>query len=359
MAVNLMEYFNDHEHDVFVLLTEANSEGIEFQDIPEGVKIIPLIAPKLPRLLRPIYRRLKPYLMIMWLKRHIKRIQPTYIISTRHTATAPCYKAWKLASKPGSFFIREINPINKTLTNKKDRIPLIREAYINADGVIANSIDVGEALKEKNWTPAHKIHVVDNPVIFKNFYKKAAESVHDEWVEDTAVPLIVSIGRLSYMKDQPTMIKAFKLIHAQRNCRLMIIGEGKDRPELERLIQENDLQDSILLAGERENPYPYLKRADLFLLTSCFEGFGVVLVEALALGKKIVSTHCVGGPGPILNYGEFGRLVPVGDIQAISAAVIESLDAEVDEQKLIARAQEFSVEAIGKKYETIMLAGKS
>jgi glycosyltransferase involved in cell wall biosynthesis len=347
IALNLCEYYAENQTDVTVLLTGMSASEQVFKGVPSGVKVIAFPEQSGNRMIRFIRK-------IFWIAGQLRQIKPEAILAVRHDATVPSSLAWKLSGKPGRFYIREINPISKTLNRHPVMVKLIRAAYAAANGIIANSWDVGESLKKKNWLPANRIYVIDNPVLTRSFFAKAALPLQDPWLNDAEVPLIVTIGRLQKMKAHETLIKAFNIVKKQVNCRLMIIGEGEEHDALENLIQRLDLMSSVRLTGGMENPYPYLKAADLFVLTSVYEGFGNVLVEALSQGKKIVSTNCVGGPAYILNHGEYGTLVPVGQVEALAEAMLANLNADVDPAHLIARAMEFSVDVVGRKYSNVM-----
>lgn len=347
VALNLTEYFRGQGTAVSLILTDSADKELEFGDVPAGTSVITLKR-------SAAHRYIKPFIKMLELYRLFKKIQPDAILAVRHDATAISSLAWKMAGKPGAFFIREINPITKTLDRNAIMIKLVRAAYQSADGVIANSKDVLEALRSKNWMAPAKIHAVDNPVISKTFFDKAAVRINDQWLNASANPLFITIGRLDVMKDHATMIRAFAKVKAKRESRLLIIGEGKERSNLEALIASLNLNGTVKLAGAIENPYPYLKHADVFVLSSVFEGFGNVLVEALSLGKKVVSTNCIGGPAHILDHGTYGKLVPVGDVDELANAMFDALEQNVPTEPLIERSKDFFATVIGEKYSKIM-----
>ena len=130
----------------------------------------------------------------------------------------------------------------------------------------------------------------------------------------------------------------------------MILGEGEEKRTLEKLASELAITNRVAMPGFVANPYPWMKQARVFVLSSRWEGFGNVIAEALACGTPVVSTDCPSGPSDILSGGEYGRLVPVGDVEALAAAMDEALDAQVDREALVARGMEFSVERIAPRY---------
>ena len=165
--------------------------------------------------------------------------------------------------------------------------------------------------------------------------------------------MILGVGRLTQAKDFPTLIRAFALVRKKRAARLMILGEGEERPKLEALVRELGLEREVTLPGFVDNPYKYMKRAAVFVLSSKWEGFGNVLVEAMALGTPVVSTDCPSGPAEILENGRWGRLVPVGDVYALAEAIIETLDEE-HHPDVANRAKDFAVELAVEKYINVL-----
>jgi glycosyltransferase involved in cell wall biosynthesis len=347
IALNLCEYFIANDTAVTLMLTAVSASEKVFTNIPEGVTVSALKRPQAGKLLNIIYQ-------VFALAASFRKIKPDAILSVRHDATVPASLAWKLAGKSGGFFIREINPITRTLNRNKYMVALIRCAYSAADGIIANSKDVRDTLLQKGWVRPERIYQIDNPVLTKTFYNKVAEPLQDPWLMNTQVPLLLTIGRLQKMKDHKTLILAFEELVKVVDCRLMIIGEGEEMANLQGLIDNLRLSEVVRLAGAMENPYPYLKRADVFVLTSIYEGFGNVLVEALSQGKKIVATDCPGGPAYILNHGEFGTLAPVAAVSQIAKAIVNSLNQTADTEKLIKQAHNFSVDVVGKAYSEVL-----
>lgn len=347
IALNLSEQYLEEGIEVTIILTDGNSNDPDFSALPDGLKII-----KLPRI--NIHHFIRPFINAFLLLKHFRKIKPTAILAVRHDATVIAALAWKLNGRKGRFVIRDINPITKTLNRNGIMVAMIKSAYRSATAVIANSDDVASALRDKHWLPAERIHKIDNPVLTKSFYKKAQMEVSDAWLDGSSSPLIITIGRLDKMKDQATLIKAFALVRKQTVARLMLIGDGPERPNLRKLVKELELEDSVRLPGAMQNPYPYLKRAAVFVLSSKYEGFGNVLVEALSLGKKVVSSACTGGPAYILNSGEYGSLFPVGDHEALAQQILLALAKQQDPEPLIRRSKDFSAEVIASAYGKVL-----
>lgn len=139
--------------------------------------------------------------------------------------------------------------------------------------------------------------------------------------------MILGVGRLTPAKDYPNLIRAFGLVKQQRDARLMILGEGELRPELEALVDELGLNDSVALPGFVDNPYAYMAHASVFALSSFWEGLPTVLIEAVGIGTPVVSTDCKSGPREILDGGKYGILVPVQDSDALASGILDAMES--------------------------------
>ncbi|MDB5536600.1 MAG: glycosyltransferase [Devosia sp.] len=203
---------------------------------------------------------------------------------------------------------------------------------------------------------ADKIAVIHNPLPPPSL-KPAEDS---EWMRTlTAIraaktPLIITAGRLAPVKDHPTLIEAFALLRRDMPAKLVILGDGPLRDELTALVAERGLEADVLMPGFNADIRPSLLASDLFVLTSTSEGFGNVIVEALAAGLPVVSTDCTHGPREILENGALGELTPVGDAGAIAAAMARMLASPTSANRLQTRAADFSVERIGDQYEALL-----
>ena len=154
-------------------------------------------------------------------------------------------------------------------------------------------------------------------------------------------------------------MQAFALVRKRCPARLMILGDVDPRepdvkPELESLINKFGLQDDVLFLGFVDNPYAYMARANVFVLSSIYEGFGNVVAEAIAAGTPVVSTDCESGPAEILNKGQYGELVPVGDYEAMADAIVATLDQPIDTRVLKARSQAFTIDCIVRQYLDVL-----
>jgi glycosyltransferase involved in cell wall biosynthesis len=171
-----------------------------------------------------------------------------------------------------------------------------------------------------------KTRVIYNPIISDELKTKAAQPLDDPWFTPGHPPVILAVGRLDPAKDYSGLIKAFSILRQQIDANLMILGEGPERGKLESLAQELGLSDSVRLPGLMMNPFPYMTNADVFVLSSIWEGLPGTLIQAMACGCPVVSTDCPSGPSEILDGGRYGTLVPVGAPTEMAAGIISALE---------------------------------
>jgi glycosyltransferase involved in cell wall biosynthesis len=232
----------------------------------------------------------------------------------------------------------------------KISIPLINIFYPLADAIITVSLDASKDLIESTKLDPEKVITIYNPIPVDEIQRASTEKNEHPWFSNHEIPVILAVGRLSPPKDYPTLINTFNILHERKRVRLIIVGEGEERQRIERVVKSSPFSEDILLFGRSENPFPYMAKANVFVLSSAWEGFPNVLVEALACGATVVSTNCHSGPSEILQDGKYGRMVPVGDAQALAKAIELSLDHPFPAEQGISRARDFSVEKAIRKY---------
>jgi glycosyltransferase involved in cell wall biosynthesis len=235
-------------------------------------------------------------------------------------------------------------------------VPLIRRMYPEADRIIAVSRGVADDLRTLGGLPPELVTTVYNPVVDSELTKKAEAPIDHAWFKPGAPPVIIAVGRLTEQKDFPTLLQAFAQVRAQRQARLLILGEGEMRRKLEALARELGVDRDVSLSGFTSNPFAYMARAAVFVLSSAYEGLPGVLIQALACGCPVVSTDCPSGPAEILENGQYGRLVPVGDPAAMAQAIISTLDVPPDRGLLQKRASLFSVDRAVEQYLDVLFA---
>ena len=231
----------------------------------------------------------------------------------------------------------------------------MRVLYPFADGVVAVSEGVADGITSRTGLRRDKITVIHNPIVTPDISEKAAAETNHPWFAAGQWPVIVAAGRLTALKDYPTLLCAFALLRAQRKVRLVILGEGELHKELEILASELGIASEVAFVGFQVNPFAFLGRAAVLVLSSVWEGFGNVLVEAMACGTQVVATDCPSGPAEILDGGRFGRLVSVGDAPALAAAMEAALDHPLPKEVLRERAKVFSVDAALDRYLPLLM----
>jgi glycosyltransferase involved in cell wall biosynthesis len=215
-----------------------------------------------------------------------------------------------------------MSPINRILTTW-----LIARGFPRAHAIVAPSQGAAENLARVTGIPRDSIEVIDNPVVSASLISKSRLPTDHHWLAGN-IPVVIGIGRLTRQKDFATLLRAFAVVRRQRPARLIILGEGEDRPALADLAMNLGIADDVDLPGFVANPYAILSRAALFVLSSRWEGLPGVLIEALACGTKVVATDCPSGPREILDNGAYGQLVPVGDDKAMAVAILRAITGE-------------------------------
>ncbi|PQJ97014.1 glycosyltransferase [Chromatium okenii] len=212
------------------------------------------------------------------------------------------------------------NPLRNWLKRQR-----IRKTYQQLDAMVAVSHGVAEDLRQQFGLHTPPIRVLANPIISADLMTLATQPCVHPWLQPNAPPVVLAIGGLRRVKDFPTLLAAFAQLIQQVDARLIILGEGRQRAKLERLAARLGITAQLALPGFVANPFPWLARARVLALSSRREGFGNVLIEALALGTPVVATDCPTGPREALGNGRWGKLVPVGDAAALANALHDSL----------------------------------
>ena len=282
------------------------------------------------------------------LVRYLKENKPQALLSALEDTNLVALWSRKI----GGVSTRTVVSVHNTLsiesqnsTQLKRRISpyLVRWFYPWADAVVTVSQGAADDLIKLGLSK-ELVKVIYNPVVTPELFKKVAEPVDHPWFAPGSPPVILGVGRLEKQKDFPMLIRAFAQVQQQRPAKLMILGEGKERPQLEALVQELGLTEVVALPGFVANPYAYMAASDVFVLSSLFEGLPTVLIEAMAGGTRVVSTDCESGPAEILEHGRYGKLVPVGDVKGMAEAIIKSLEEPRNSEALRQKAAEYSLE---------------
>ena len=246
--------------------------------------------------------------------------------------------------------------VHNNIRHRKRRYrALYRALLAHADRIVAVSDGVAESLTSCISIPPSRITRIYNPVVSERLHSLSKEIPPHDWLKTNETPIILAAGRFDPVKDFETLLNAFELLTRKRKARLILLGDGCQRSWLQDLVSEKQIDSIVSLPGWVANPYAFMSRASVFVLSSKFEGLGNVLVEALACGCPSISTDCPSGPREILDHGLIGPLVPVGDHVALAEAINRLLNSPPETATLRSRAQAFSVASSVDQYERLLL----
>ena len=327
-------------------LVLVRAKGPYLAQIPSEVRIIDLQISSTPASLFPLVR-------------YLKQEKPAVMLSAMHYANEVALWAKRLAGVPTRIVVCEQNNLSQYArhsSRKAERwTPLWTKLFYPwADAIVAVSQGVAKDLSQVTGLPANRIQVIYNPVITSELLVKATEPVAHPWFSIGSPPVILGVGRLVGQKDFSTLIRAFAQVRKVQPSRLMILGNNAGSgPALNALVRELDLENDVAMPGFVDNPCTYMAKAAVFALSSRWEGFGNVIVEALAVGTPVVSTDCESGPAEILDHGRYGDLVPVGDYHALAKVILGVLSGKTKSVDPNWLAQ-FSLESITRQYLEVL-----
>lgn len=290
--------------------------------------------------------------------KYLKTRGPELMLSTIWHANISAVIASKLAFAGTKIIIRESN----FLTNSKKALGrlsflmtgLIRLFYPLANKIVAPSKGIADDLINAYGIKQDRIVVIRNPSIERWMIEKAREPLDHPWLIERNQPVFLTMGSLSLQKDFLTLLKAFKRVNRNTPSRLIILGEGKQRQDLEAFIRQLGIEDRVDLPGFINNPFSYMVRADAYVLSSRWEGLPNGLIQALGLGMKVVSTDCQSGPREILRDGKRGMLVPVGDEKSLAEAMVEALKGGASPDVIDQVVAEYSLDSVLPLYSRII-----
>jgi len=294
------------------------------------------------------------------LKRYLDHEKPDALLSAKTSGNLVAIVAGQESEASTRIVVSERVYLSSSIAEakkdwKRDSLAdLVQALYPLADQVVAISNHVAADLATLSAMKPERITTIHNGLLRPEALDRPAAD--HPWFNEK-IPVILGAGRLSPVKDFPTLIRAFKHLRERRPARLMILGEGEEQADLENLVKSLDLTDDVALMGFTDNPFAFMKAADLFVLSSTFEGFGNVVLEALASGCPVVSTDCPGGVREILDDGRLGRLVPVGDHVGLADAMDAVLSAPPPKPMLTRRAEDFSMERVADRYLRCLVPG--
>lgn len=327
-------------------LVLASARGPYLSEVSPRVRVIDLGASGVLRALPQLWR-------------YLRRERPAAMLSALDHANAIAILACvaSLCSVRCVVSVRSVPSAvyrdNKNLRNRVVRL-MTKILYRFADQVIANSRAGAADLSQAFGVPAIKMRVIYNPLDVERIERMRHLEAAHPWLIPGGTPLVLGVGSLLAVKDFSTLIRAFSLVRAKRNCRLAILGEGPERARLESLARDLGVQRDICLPGFVSNPFVWIGRASVLVSSSLTEGCPNVIMQALACETPIVSTDCWGGSSEILEGGRWGRLVPVGDVNSMADAILETLDSSSQPLSRV-RAQDFALSRIARQYLQALL----
>jgi glycosyltransferase involved in cell wall biosynthesis len=331
---------------ISVDLLHVRGHGPYFKEPVEGLKIVDLGVSHVTASLPPLIR-------------YLRRERPVGLLSDKDRVNRVALLARRMAGVPVRSVVRigttvSVNLSQRDWVQRRIQSFSIGHLYRWADRVVVPSRGAAADLVHALNLPDHRICVLPSPIVDQKTFSLASEPLDHAWFKETTVPVVLGVGELCARKDFSTLIKAFRRVRAFRPCRLLILGEGRQRPYLEGLVHHLNLENSVSLPGFLKNPFPYMRRASLLVLSSICEGLPVALVEALALGTPVASTDCPSGPREILADGRFGPLSRVGDEAGLAEAILQMLDSPPPPNVLRSAATPFSVAQATSRYLEIV-----
>ncbi|HKY63444.1 MAG TPA: glycosyltransferase [bacterium] len=331
VALNLAEGFRREGWAADLLL--ARKEGHYLNQVPAGLSV-------------HAFNTRTPVGSFFKLLGYLRRERPDVLFSflPRENLVALLAKKWR---RPATrFCVSEQNTPSEVLKISPWYYALayrwtVRHLYPGADGLVAVSHGVGKDLHQAFGIEKSRIRVIYNPLIGPEVARRAAEALDDPWYRDRSSPLLLAVGRLEPQKDFFSLLNAFVEIRRVRPCRLLILGEGSLRGPLEARIRELGAEGQVRMPGFVDNPYAWMARADVMVLSSVTEGLCNVIAETVACGTTVVSTDCPHGPWEVLEGGRIGYLAPMGSPKQLAETVLRALESPIDPALLRKKAAEF------------------
>jgi glycosyltransferase involved in cell wall biosynthesis len=328
--------------DIHTTLVVVNGTGPTRKDVPEGCDLVDLNCKR-------------TRFALFALLKHLVREKPSIGISSQTHLNVLMIILRFLSGYPKHLVVREHNTFSEENINtgglfERSRVRLIRYFYRFSSEFVAVSESVANSITE--YAKYKKeIRVIRNGIDVNEVRELKNRPPDHPWLENASnKKLIVGIGRLSRQKNFPDLLVAFSQLRVPTQTRLLILGEGSELENLKVLSCELQIEDRVAFPGYIQNPYPILARADVFVSPSRWEGFGNVVLEALACGAPIVATDCPGGPADILEGNPYSRIVPEDEPRTMAKAIEELLMKKTDRAQVIQYAQQFSIEIIAQQY---------
>ena len=315
MMLRIAKGMGDRGRNVDLVLVKARGEFV--RDIPNTVRVVDLDSPSVASAIPSMVR-------------YLRSETPAAILTAlTHMNVAVTAARWLSGSK-ARLVLSERNQISlKAADVRPWRQRLVyagvRFAYPLADAVTAVSKGVANDVLAFARVKPQKVQVIYNPAFGDDLIARSQEPLDHPWFADGQPPVVLAVGRLHHQKGFDILLEAFSAVVTQKPCRLIILGEGERREALERQAHELGITEYVQFPGFVKNPYAYMHRAALFVLSSRWEGLPGALIEAMACGCAVVATDCPSGPAEIIEDRTQGSIVPVEDSKALAAAMLDAL----------------------------------
>jgi glycosyltransferase involved in cell wall biosynthesis len=341
MVLNLIEEFAADPHLQVDLLT-IRADSAHLGSLPKAIRVVDLGTRHTGTSLRPLMR-------------YLRQAHPHALLAAKDRAGRIAILANRLTGNRCRVVIRLGTNLSASMEGRSAvvrqvRYLMMRALYRWAEQIIAVSEGVAQDTLMITRLPLDRVTVIRNPVVNERLRALARAPIAHPWLRGKEVPVILGVGRLTEQKGFDVLLAAFARVRARRPCRLVILGEGKLRDRLTRRIDELGLREDVDLHGFRPNPYPEMAAADVFALSSRWEGSPNVLTEAMALGTPVVSTDCPSGPREILRAGAVAPLVPVNDPVRLAEAIEEMLDRPGPRQRFIEAVADYQAPLSARRY---------
>lgn len=350
VTLNLIRYLAQH-YDYTIDLVLVSATGAFMGLVPDNVRVIDL-------------KGNRTLTSAIDLVRYLRNERPHALFSGMAYVNVIALAAVKISRVQVRTVACLHNTMSAQLANTKVFrgrfiVPFVKLTHPWADVVVAISRGCGEDFLKVTGVSGENMRYIYNSVITDDIEPLASQPADHPWFSDSAVPVILSVGRFVHQKNFPLLINAFAKVRETHAARLLILGDGEDREDLESQILKLDLQNDVDMPGFVSNPYSYMRNSAIFVLSSHYEALPTVLIEAMYCGPELVATDCPSGPREILADGKYGTLVPVEDTEALASAIINALDRPAFKQDPRACDPFIDHNVIGQYLDAIIGDGES
>ena len=323
-------------------LVLGDRSGPYLEEIAPGVNIVDLKASRMATALVPLVG-------------YLRTRRPSVVLSALTHANVTVLMAAQLIRGRPRIVVSERDAVFPPSRQVLARVvrAVTAKTYHRADAIVAVSEGVrSDVIRELGADPA-KVQTVYNPLDLDEIARLATEPATHRYFQTPRLPVFLAVGRLEQAKRFDVLLEAFAKMRSATPSKLIIIGEGSLRDELTRLAAALGVAEDVDFPGFQRNPFAWMARCDVFVLSSRNEGLPNALIQAMACGARVVSTDCPHGPAEILEFGQWGTLVPVGDSNALADAMDDALHLSAPPAVRV-RARDFSMEKAVSRYLSVM-----